>query len=121
MHSVCQFVYRGIASVVWRTRNNGSEMLSQPVRRFACQFVYRGTVGAIFRPRNNGGPSLIPPAREPAIQNVARYRMQNLYMLYKISWELVHALYDIMSILYSPIIHGKKKKGKRTEYLAMEL
>jgi hypothetical protein len=90
-------------------------MLSHPLHRFACQFVYRGIVGAICKPHNNGGPSLSSPAREPAIKNVTRYRMKNLYMLYKISWELVHALQDIMCILYSRIINGKKKKGKRTE------
>jgi hypothetical protein len=60
-------------------------MLSQPVRRSACQFVYRRILGAICNTRNNGGPILSPPAREPAIKNVARYGMQNSYMLYKIS------------------------------------
>jgi hypothetical protein len=75
LHSVCQFLYRETGSVVWRTQNNRSAMLSPPVRRSACQFVYRGILGAICRARNNGGPILSPPAREPAIQNVAIYKL----------------------------------------------
>jgi hypothetical protein len=77
-------------SVVWKTWNNRSAMLSQPVRKSACQFVYRGTLGAICRIQSNRGPILSPPAREPAIQKVAKYGMRDPYMLYK----------NLMSILY---------------------
>jgi len=60
-------------------------MLIQPSHKFACQFIYRGTLGAICRTWNNRGSILSPLAREPAIQKVAKYRMRDPYMLYKIS------------------------------------
>jgi hypothetical protein len=68
LESICQSVYRGTPSAIWRTQNNESAMLSQPARRSACEFVYRGIVGAICRARNNRGPIFSPPAREPPIQ-----------------------------------------------------
>ena len=83
--SVCQFLYRGTPSVVWRTQNNRSAMLSQPAHKSACQFIYRRTLAAICRTQNNRGPILRSPARELSIQKVAKYGMQDPYMLYKIS------------------------------------
>jgi hypothetical protein len=85
LDSVCQFVYHGTGSVVSRTHNNKSAMLSQPVRRSACQFVYHRIMGAICMVRNNGGPILSPPVGEPTIENVAKNGMHNPYMFYKIS------------------------------------
>jgi hypothetical protein len=70
-------------NVVWKTQNNRSAMLSEPVRKFACQFVYRGTLGAICRIQSNRGPVLSPPDREPVIQKVAKYGMRDPYKLYK--------------------------------------
>jgi hypothetical protein len=84
----------GTTSVVWRTRNNRSAMLSQPTLRSACQFVYRGIVGAICRARNNRGPIFSPPTREPMIQKVAKYGMRDPYMIYK----------NFMSVLYKTIL-----------------
>ena len=48
LDSVCQFVYRGTPSAVWRTQNNRSAMLIQPACKSACQFVYRETLGVLF-------------------------------------------------------------------------
>jgi hypothetical protein len=90
LESIYKFVYRGTSSVVWRTQNNRSAMLSQPARRSTCQFVYRGIVGAICRARNNRGPIFSPQVREPTIQKVAKYGMRDPYMIYK----------NLMSILY---------------------
>jgi hypothetical protein len=61
LKSMCQFVYHGNLSAIWRTRNNESAMLSQPAHTSACQFVYHGIVGAICRARNNRGPIFSPP------------------------------------------------------------
>ena len=85
LETVCQFVYRGTPSVVWRIQNNRSARLSQLARRFACQFVYRRILDVICRARNNTGPILNPLSREPMIQKVAKYGMRDPYMLYKIS------------------------------------
>ena len=94
LKSVCQFVYRGTLSVVWRTQNNRRAMLSQPSRKSACQFVYRGILGTICRARNNRGPILSLPAQELAIQKVAKYGMRDPYMIYT----------NFMSILYKSIL-----------------
>jgi hypothetical protein len=82
LESICEFVYRGTPSAIWRTQNNGSAMFSQAARRSACQFVYRGIVGAFCRARNNRGPIFSPPATEAAIQKVAKYGIVDPYMVY---------------------------------------
>jgi hypothetical protein len=97
LESFCQFVCRRTPSVVWRTRDNRSAMLSQRARKSAYQFVYRGSLGAICRTQNNRGSILSPPGREPAIQKVPKYGMKDPCMLYKISCPYkVHVYYVLL-------------------------
>jgi hypothetical protein len=51
LKSICQYVYHGTLSAIWRTRNNETAMLSQPTRMSACQFVYCGIVSGICTSR----------------------------------------------------------------------
>jgi hypothetical protein len=95
----CQLVCCGTLSVVSRTLDNRSAMLSQRARKSACQFVYHRTLGAICRTQNNRGSILSPPAQEPVIQKVAKYGMKDPCMLYKISCPYfikVHVFYVLL-------------------------
>ena len=71
------------SSVIWKTQNNRSAMLSQLVRKFAYQFEYRITLGVICSIQSNRDPILSPPDREPTIQKMAKYGMRDPYILYK--------------------------------------
>jgi hypothetical protein len=65
-------------NVVYKTQNNITAMLKEPIHSFTCPFGYRETVGAICRIHINRGP----PEREPAIEKVAKYEIRDPYKLY---------------------------------------
>jgi hypothetical protein len=67
------------------------------VHKSACQFVYRISLGGICRRENNRDSIFGLPGHKFTIQKLPKYGMNDLHMLYKISFHTLYRNYLHMS------------------------